>query len=260
MQRLRLKRRIAKIWPAQSCGRAVILLYHSVGNTKWGMPIREFTEQINWLCDNCNVLSLTDLITQPKNQDELRVAITFDDGYATLYNHVLPLLSQKKKHATVYLNTGWISDHSSHRRQSDAQLGHYPEEFFLVWKEVKELYQAGWEIGSHGVNHHNFTRIKNESVHQELLNSRQDIERRLQADCLHFSYPWGQYTAHLKESVKIAGYQYAVAARHAEIKQHSDLFALPRINISRDYSLADFKDIVRGKWDYLGLIHKMKGL
>ena len=44
------------------------------------------------------------------------------------------------------------------------------------------------------------------------------------------------------------------------IGRYSDLFALPRMNIANEYSLDDFKQIVQGKWDYLGLIHKLKGL
>ena len=40
----------------------------------------------------------------------------------------------------------------------------------------------------------------------------------------------------------------------------TDLFAIPRINISNEYSLADFKNIIRGKWDFLGLFHWVKRL
>jgi peptidoglycan/xylan/chitin deacetylase (PgdA/CDA1 family) len=260
MPHLGLKRNLAKVWPSQPRDRTVVLMYHSVGDTLWGMPKQRFHDQINWLGDHCHVLSLTDLINNPSDNNGLRVAITFDDGYVSLYNTVLTILSQKKMNAMVYLNTGWIGDDENQRRRSDAKLGHYPEELFLTWEEVYELHRTGWEIGSHGVNHYNFARIERDIAQQELLNSKQDVEMRLNTDCPHFSYPWGQYTSQLKNDVRSVGYKYAVAARHAKIKHSSDLFALPRINISRDYSLDDFKDIVMGKWDYLGVIHKIKGL
>ena len=122
------------------------------------------------------------------------------------------------------------------------------------------MHRSGWEIGSHGVNHYNFTQLQTEILQQELSYSKQIIEDKINTPCLQFAYPWGRYSSFVKKAVKEAGYQFAVSARHAEISSHSDLLALPRINISRNYSLNDFKNIIIGKWDYLGILHKIKGL
>lgn len=260
MPHLHLKRKISWVWPAQYKSRKIILLYHSVGSTPWGMHPEMFSEQINWLTDNCEVLSLTDLIQAKPNKEVIQVAITFDDGYTTLYNQVAAKLKQKNISATVYLNTGWISEDENVHKSSEAKLGHYPDEFFLSWKEVKELYKAGWEIGSHGVNHYNFSLTEPKITRDELIQSKKTIEKNINSECIHFSYPWGRYNANLKKIVAIAGYQYAVAALHSRLVPSSDSFALPRINIAKEYSLADFKQIVKGKWDYLGFIQKAKGL
>ena len=256
--KLSLKRNIGKIWPANDKARKVILLYHSVGESIWASKESIFTDQIKWLYDHSPILSLTDLVNS--QSAELEIAITFDDGYQSLYEKAMPIFLDKKIPATVYINTGWMSDHVSTRKKSISDLGHYPNEYFLTWDEICELDQAGWEIASHGVNHHNFVEKSHDVVRQECIASKYAIEERLNKSCLHFSYPWGQYSMQVKKIVRECGYQYAAAARHGSITHTTDLFALPRINIARGYSLNDFKHIVYGKWDYLSLLHKAKGL
>lgn len=257
--RLTLKRKIGKIWPSQSYGRKIILLYHSVGNSLWGMDKQQFSDQISWITDHCRVLSLTELIQSEPNK-EIQVSVTFDDGYASLYHQVAPILAEKKIGAMVYINTGWIGEDKNSRKQSVAKLGHYPDESFLIWPEVKELYHAGWEIGSHGVNHYNFAKLDSESIHKELSLSKQHIEEYLQTPCLHLAYPWGRYSHQVIQASNAIGYQYAAAAYHAPLNARSHFLALPRMNISTEYSIEDFKNIILGKWDYLGFIHRIRGL
>jgi peptidoglycan/xylan/chitin deacetylase (PgdA/CDA1 family) len=259
MPHLNLKRNLSKIWPAKTHDRKLILLYHSVGHQGWAMSAQQFSEQMNWLADHCSVLSLTNLIQAEPGRD-IQVALTFDDGYQSLYEQALPILIEKKLTATVYLNTGWMGQKEDERQVSRANLGHYPDETFLLWSEVEALYQAGWEIGSHGVNHYNFAEVQASVARQELAASKQAIEQRLKTSCVHFSYPWGRYSPNLQGIVKSCGYEYAVAARHAQLTERANLLALPRMNIAREYSYADFKNIIYGQWDFLGLVQKWRGL
>lgn len=259
MKHMDWKRRIGTVWPAHFENRKVILLYHSVGDTSWSMPSSNFCDQMSWLKDHCVIRTLTDLI---KNEpaDEIQVAITFDDGYSSLYNRVAPILSEYKIIPMVYINTEWISENEVNRRQSAAKLGHYPDETFLIWTEVAELHNQGWEIGSHGANHYDFTRCEDKLLEQELFASKQSIEKRLNTQCLHFSYPWGRHSKKVRSVLKSLGYQYAVAGRHGVVSARSNILALPRINIAKEYSLNDFKAIIYGKWDFLNIVHRIKGI
>lgn len=145
MPRLELKRKLGKIWPATPSDRKIILLYHSIGDSDWAMAKHFFRDQIHWLYDHCKILPLADLIVA-KPSSEIQITITFDDGYQSLYETVHPILTEKKIPATVYLNTGWIGENDSERRSSVAKLGHYPNEYFLTWPEVKTLNEAGWDL------------------------------------------------------------------------------------------------------------------
>lgn len=236
------------------------MLYHSIGNSEWATSAKDFQEQINWLSDHCKVSSLTNLINHQGIIDDIQVGISFDDGYSSLYDESASILNEKNINPIVYLNTDWIAENDSNRRNSVAQLGHYPNEKFLTWKEVQELSDLGWEIGSHGANHLDFTQCEPNLVKDELKKSKFDIEKRLNKTCDHFSYPWGKHTLMVKTVVKELGYKYAVGGCHAPINNQSNPFALPRINISKNYSFQDFKAIIKGKWDFLGIFQKMKGM
>jgi len=256
--RIELKRKLGKLWPAPSHSRKIILLYHSISGSPWAMFEKTFNDQIDWINDHCDVLSLTDLLQSPP-KEKIQVAITFDDGYVSLYDKVAAKLSEKNMDATVYINTGWIGDGSAKRKKSYPKLGHYPEESFMIWPEIEDLHRAGWEIGSHGVNHYNLAQLTSDVLETELSHSKYHIEEQLQKPCIHLAYPFGRYSKTVKDFASTIGYQYAAAAYHAPLKNNCDLFAFPRLNIAKEYSMHDFKNIIHGKWDYLKFIHKMKG-
>ena len=260
MNTLMWKRRLSALYPISSYKpRKIILLYHSVGNTPWAMPGHQFSEQMQWLVDTCEVLSLNELI-HSKAGEKIQVAITFDDGYACLHDFAASILESKKIPAFIYLNTGWISETSFNRYPSDAGLGHYSGEHFLTWEEVSILHKQGWEFGSHGVNHLDLTCCSTDHAYKELLFSKKDLEARLKKNVGHFAYTWGRHNANLRKTVQSVGYSHAVAAHHEPLSHKMNAFAIPRMNIANEYSFHDFKAIVSGKWDFLGLIHKFKRL
>ncbi|MCX7121862.1 MAG: polysaccharide deacetylase family protein [Gammaproteobacteria bacterium] len=261
MNTLAWKRLIGNIYPTSFKvfkTRKIILIYHAVGNSPWAIPPAVFKEQIQWLKSHCKIVPLTQLLTDNGNQNTIEVALTFDDGYSCLYNKVLPILQDSDATATVYINTGWMGDCEKSRKNSHPNLGHYPDETFLIWDEVKSLAKNGWEIGSHGVDHIDLTAQPSESIKKELENSKIDIERKLQKPCVHFAYTWGKHNVLVQNEVRAAKYQFSVAAQHGIITQQDDLLVLPRMNIAREYTIKDFSAVITGRWDYLNYIHQIK--
>ncbi len=261
MNSLKWKRRISQIplfFFQKNSFRKVILIYHAVGNGPWAISSNAFKKQIQWLAKNCDIVPLTKLVADNAKKEKTQVAITFDDGYACLYDIVLPILQAENAVATVYINTGWISENDQLRMASNPNLGHYPGEDFLTWNEVEILDRAGWEIGSHGVNHLDLTRQAVSIVQEELRNSKLQIENKLQKKCEHFAYTWGRHNAHLEDQVNQVGYVYAVAAHHAPVRFSDNILTLPRMNVAVEYSQEDFENIIKGRWDFLGQIHKLK--
>lgn len=255
--RLFLKRILAKAYRLrnQSGSRRIVLLYHSIGNSPFALAAHKFREQIAWLADNAEILPLQKLLANVSHAP-LQAAVTFDDGYASIHQSGLSILSDTGVVAAAFLNTGWIG--TSARKSSDSVLGHYPYEEFLLWREVEDLAARGWEIGSHGVNHLDLTAEPDDIVTRELCESRARIDKALSTCSPVFSYTWGRHTAHLRRVVENVGYTHAVAGLHRPVTIDADRMAIPRINITNDYTLDDFKAVARGDWDYLGWVQSVK--
>lgn len=255
--RLALKRALgaASRLYTRSGRRRIILLYHSIGDSPLAVSLAAFRAQIEWRSGHAEVVPLQELLTGAAAAP-LQVAITFDDGYASLHGAALPLLKEHGAVASAFLNTGWIGTDA--RRFSDPASGHYPQEQFLLWHEVEALAGAGWAIGSHGVDHLDLAAAPDGVITRELTLSRRHIEQAVGRCSPVYSYTWGHHSAHLRRLVAAAGYSHALAGIHRPLADDDDAFALPRLNIERDYTLDDFKAIVRGDWDYLGWIQSAK--
>jgi peptidoglycan/xylan/chitin deacetylase (PgdA/CDA1 family) len=210
---------------------------------------------MRWLAKAAKVVSLDDILKGP-NGLGLEVAMTFDDGYACLLDVVYPILREVGMMATVYVNTAMIG--RGRRLISRTDWGYYPEEHFLSWEELDQLAKAGWSVGSHGVDHVDLTRVSGEEVSRQTTQSKSAIERFLGVSCVHFAYAWGQHNDAVRQRVSKAGYMFAASSIHAPIARPFNALAFPRLNVTTEYSLQDFKDIVIGLWDYVGEVQQMK--
>ena len=257
--RLAWKRRLGAglHWIPRRAGRKVVLLYHAVGTGSWSVGTDPFRKQMQWLGQAARVVSL-DTLLQARPATGLEVAITFDDGYSSVHATAFPLLKALRMPATVYLNTGCLGDRQ--RRPSNPDLGHYAGQTFMRWSDAEALARAGWTLGSHGVDHLDLSRSPPEVCERQLVESRDEIVRRLGVPCVHFAYTWGRSTRRLRAQVSRCGYRDAAAGVHGPLRSGFDPLAFPRINISGNYALEDFQAVVRGDWDYLGWLQRAKAL
>jgi len=257
--RLLWKRRIGAAMHAiaRSPSRRVVLLYHAVGTGAWSVAKERFSGQMRWLAQAARVVPLETLLSS-EHEPGLRVAVTFDDGYSSVQSAALPVLNALGVTATVYLNTGWIGERE--RRRSHPALGHYAGQTFLRWCDAEALARAAWTIGSHGIEHLDLSRSPTEVCEKELVQSREEITRRLGVACNHFAYTWGRSNKRLRAQVAQCGYKSAASGVHGPLRNGFDALAFPRINVSAEYTLDDFKAIVRGDWDYLGWWQRAKAV
>ena len=170
--RLVWKRRIgaALSWLPQVSSRRIVLLYHTVGSGSEAINAEQFQSQMQWLAGVARVVPI-DAVLAGEPDPDLAVAITFDDGYSSVHNDVLPILAPLGLPATVYLNTGWIGEREA--LPSQPELGHYAGETFLRWVDVEALVRAGWTMGSHGVDHLDLTREPGDGRRHQLVRSRE---------------------------------------------------------------------------------------
>jgi peptidoglycan/xylan/chitin deacetylase (PgdA/CDA1 family) len=106
----------------------------------------------------------------------------------------------------------------------------YPSLQMLEWSEIKELADAGTEIGSHGILHEiHHSGQPLELRRQELEQSREQLEKRLGRPCLYFAFPHGEANSRSGAEVRSAGYRLGFTTRARAIRADDDPLMLPRI-------------------------------
>lgn len=139
------------------------------------------------------------------------VAVTFDDGFRSVLEHALPVLTRLGLPGTVFVPTdfpgggpmawpgidGWLkSEHASELQP-------------LSWDELRRLRDAGWEIGSHSCSHPYLSRLGDGELERELRESRHRIEGELGSACRSLAYPYGDHDERVVRAVAAAGYEVA---------------------------------------------------
>jgi peptidoglycan/xylan/chitin deacetylase (PgdA/CDA1 family) len=183
-----------------------VLAYHLVdrrmdAGIAWITPGR-FEKQIAWLAESgYRSLSLSEYLQRDHAAAEKRVVITFDDGYRSLVQYALPILSCYHFRATVFAIAGYVG------RPNLWDVKFFLPRFqHLDWGELRELLQSGWEIGSHSLNHDYLPALSDQQLQHDLVASRQILEDNLQTAIRHLSLPFGRGDQRVYRAAHEAGY------------------------------------------------------
>lgn len=99
-------------------------------------------------------------------------------------------------------------------------------------EQVRELHNAGMEIGGHTVNHPILASIDMASSESEIIRNRNRLQQITGSPVKLFAYPNGKphtdYNAEHVALVKKLGFDAAVSTRSGVSSRHSDCFQLPR--------------------------------
>ncbi len=114
----------------------------------------------------------------------------------------------------------------------------------LTWEQVREMDNAGIEVGSHTLTHPILTNISRDRLRKELNESRRRLEEVLRRNVDLFCYPNGNYDPMVSIEVERAGYKCAVTSRPGLNKRDTNPLALRRIHTERD--LGHFVQLTSG--------------
>src|SRR5262245_39808979 len=140
--------------------RGRILAYHSVGTPEWGVndvSPRDFERHLQIAVDDgWSFATPAEVIAEP---DKPQLALTFDDGLASVLAHAAPVLRHHGIPATMFVVTGWADG------QPPSGQGH----LVLDWRGVGALREAGLRVASHDGAHADFSQV-------EQAEPRRDVE------------------------------------------------------------------------------------
>jgi len=128
---------------------------------------------------------------------------------------------------------------------------------FLTWDQIREMSQWQITFGSHTHTHSILSTLSPAEVIFELAESRRRLEPEIDMPCTLFSYPNGtsrDFGRRDEQLLRKLGYTAAVSQISGFNDHKTRLFALRRINITRNQDFNYFLAKITGVWSLLKLI------
>jgi peptidoglycan/xylan/chitin deacetylase (PgdA/CDA1 family) len=180
--------------------RGRILAYHSIGTPQYAVNDvrpRDFERHLQIAVDDgWSFTTPAEVIAEP-NKPQL--ALTFDDGMASVLANALPVLRHHGIPATAFVVTGW----------ADGQIRDSQKRIVLDWRGVSALQDGGMTLASHSVTHPDFGRLEPDEARRELEVSRDRLRQVLGVETSEFAIPLGQsrnWTREARLAAAEAGY------------------------------------------------------
>lgn len=195
---------------------AAFLCYHSVhpdGPPFLTLPPERFERQLALLRRRgyrCGGMRELRGLARGERPTARQVFLTFDDGFQDNFSHAFPLLRAYGATALVFLlppavDAGAPLDWPEVRERRERHPGVFRS---LTWSMVDAMAEGGVEFGSHTCSHHDLTRLDDEALAEELLQSRRRIAERL-GSCDALAYPFGHWSPRVAAAAEAAGYRWA---------------------------------------------------
>lgn len=214
-----------------------ILMYHHIRinplpqNPVWAalfVAPQQLQAQLEYLSSNgYTTVTLNDIIDAldgKKILPQKPIVLTFDDGYQSFYDNAYPLLKKHNMQATEFVITDVVGSG-----------------VYLTWNEIKEMYASHLiTIGDHTKHHPFLTRISNVLAQDEIMGSKKDLEKQLNAKVDWFAYPYGDYNQQIIGIVQASGYKGAVSTIYGQFQKKDTLFIMPRILVDGRWNILTF--------------------
>lgn len=184
-----------------------ILMYHSISHTT-NRKFKQFTvapslfaEQMAYLHQHgYTPITVTQLVNALFQEGsvlpEQPIVLTFDDGFADFYTEALPVLKQYGFVATLYVVTGFVNS-TSYWLQREGEA----TRLMLTWDQLAEISASGVECGAHSHHHPRLDVLSYSTAQDEIVQSKNLLEHHLSQEASSFAYPYGSYTATLRQQI-----------------------------------------------------------
>lgn len=156
--------------------------------------------------------------------------ITFDDGWISDYEVVLPYLLEKKMAATFFITVNEIEN-----------LG------FVRANHIREMAQNGMEIASHGLSHCYLLAMSRAEARREIRESKERLEQYLGNEVVSFASVGGHYRKWMLDEAEEAGYRYFATMIPGKTYLKNGLHIVKRNHIKEFHDIEYVKRIICGK-------------
>ncbi|MCA1666825.1 MAG: polysaccharide deacetylase family protein [Thermomicrobia bacterium] len=230
-----------------------ILMYHSISacaNPKfrrYTVDPEQFSRQMRCIAElGFTPITVSDFTrAAPMGHRSLParpVLLTFDDGFADFASEAAPVLAQFGFPATLYIVTAFVGGTSRWLwREREAARP------MLTWQQIARIDAGGIECGAHTHTHPQLDVIPIAAARCEIAAAKDVLEQHLGHAVTTFAYPFGYYTATVRQSVRDVGYTSACAVNYAMSAVGEDPFTLSRLIVTAETSPEAFTNMLFGR-------------
>lgn len=205
-----------------------ILLYHhvegDVSYSRYYVSVPNFRSQMqalhDWGYTAIPISLLLDALIDGAELPPKPIVITFDDGNRNIYENAFPIMQEYGFPGVFYI--------VGNRVNSGTNIAHAPE--------LREMIEAGWEIGSHSYTHSDLT-LNHGIVRYEILQSKLDLEDALGVEIQTFAYPFGTVDPYLAQKVQDYGYRAGMGLGLSWTHSWGSMYYLNRIEIHGHFNV-----------------------
>jgi peptidoglycan/xylan/chitin deacetylase (PgdA/CDA1 family) len=223
-------------------------MYHSIEDSTWkyGVSPDMLRRQMKYLRSHFTILPLGEVIRYARGERSISdktIAITFDDGYRGVYEHMLPEAHRNNMPFTVFLTTNLTCTEA---------LGNVPR---LSAAQVRELSETDIvSIEAHGHEHQNLAELhaRGVDIAADLRTCSETIYAFTNKYPRFFAYPSGHRSPSVTGIVK-SMFEAACGITEGCIKPGDNIYALKRVQIDRTMDMVQFRLRLGGGLD----IHRL---
>lgn len=202
-----------------------ILTFHSIDSTGSILSFapEAFADLVSTIAESA--VPVCDLDTLLDSGTREGVALTFDDGMASVFTSALPVLKAHGMPAHLFLPTSLVDSDSPWPGRSEGE----PAFEMMTWEQVEACHEGGFYIEAHTVTHSDLRRMSNDEIENECERSDEMICRRIGRQPAYFAYPYGYNDSRVRDVVG-ARYRGCVTTRLRSLSDTEDSAALPRLD------------------------------
>lgn len=240
-----------------------------VGDPWLHAGVTEFTSQIEWIARSFTVVHVGELLSRLRSGRSIArlAALTFDDGYAGVIDHAIPIVRRLALPFTLFPVIRAVDeqrpfwwDLSGHlqteqreellsafkgdtelittRRHQASELP--PDALPATWEQLRSVRGADCAVGVHTVTHRNLTTLTTAEVEWEMTHARDRLTDELGASSDLVAYPYGITSSTVQDVARRAGFNAGLSLDFGLIRTGVSPLNLPRVSVPQGLDMARF--------------------
>ena len=202
-----------------------VITFHNIDNdgSVLSFPREAFRDFVSLLAhDSLPCLDLHSLLDSNTREG---IALTFDDGMRSVFQHALPVLKEYAVPAHLFLTSGVVGKTNRWPGNSSAA----PKYAMMDWDQIEACHSAGIRIDAHTDMHPDMCRLDKAGLDRECETSDSLIEQRLGRRPKYFAYPYGFYNEAVRNYMRDR-YDASFTTELRTLSRKDDPAALPRLD------------------------------